>query len=217
VSFTFNIPDRSLIARLRAAGSVVFQTVTSLDEARRAAEASVDGLVVQGSGAGGHSGTLTPLDPPRPIALDQLVRQVRDEVRLPLLCAGGLATSEGIAAVLHQGADAVLVGTVLLRSDESGASATYQQALADRQDAPTVVTWAFSGRPARAIPNRFSNSFEALAPYGYPAVHHLTTPLRRAAAEAGHPELINIWAGTNHRFCEPGPAAAILDALAAGL
>lgn len=56
-----------MIAALRAAGTLVVQTVTSAAEARLAAEAGVDLLAVQASAAGGHSGTLTPQHIPAPV------------------------------------------------------------------------------------------------------------------------------------------------------
>ena len=60
VSFTFGVPDALTIQRLRRAGTVVVQTVTSANEARHAEQAGADVLVVQSTSAGGHSGTLTP-------------------------------------------------------------------------------------------------------------------------------------------------------------
>ena len=58
--FTFGFPAPPVIAALRRAGSLVALTVTSAEEARAAAEAGADLLVVQAPAAGGHSGTLTP-------------------------------------------------------------------------------------------------------------------------------------------------------------
>ncbi len=92
-----------------------------------------------------------------------------------------------------------MAGTALLRSDESGASAVHQAALADPDRGDPVLTRAFSGRPARGLPNRFITGFDSIAPLGYPAVHHLTSPLRKAATAAGDPELVNLWAGTGYR------------------
>ena len=56
VSFTFGIPGEDVIAGLRARGTEVWVTVTSLDEACRATAAGADLLVVQGYEAGGHRG-----------------------------------------------------------------------------------------------------------------------------------------------------------------
>jgi nitronate monooxygenase len=222
VSFTFGIPPADVVAALRRAGTVVVQTVTSAAEARAATEAGVDVLVVQASAAGGHSGTLTPAVVPPEIPLTELLARVRRETALPLLAAGGLATAGGVAEALRAGAVAAVVGTVLLRTAESGASAPYREALADSARVGTVVTRAFSGRPARALRNLFVDRYDAVAPAGYPAVHHLTTPLRRAAAAAGDPERINLWAGTGHRHASNAhasnaPAAQVLTGLAAEL
>ena len=175
--------------------------MTSVGEARRAAATAVDGLAVQGSQAGGHSGTLQPRRPVPAVPLLELVRQVRQAVGpLPLLAAGGLATAQDVATILAGGADATMVGTVLLRTEESGASDPYKAAVVERGDRATVVTRVFTDRPARALPNVFTDRYHAGAPSGYPAIHHLTSPLRRAAARAGDKERINIWAGTGVRL-----------------
>lgn len=214
VSFTFGLPPRGAVAALRRAGSMVVQTVTSAAEARAAAEAGMDALVVQASAAGAHSGTFTPQVMPPQVPLPDLLREVRAVVDLPLIGAGGVATADDVAAALGAGAAAVMAGTALLRADESGASAVHKAALAERSAARTVVTRAFSGRPARALRNGFVERHHDGAPLGYPAIHHLTTPLRRAAAAAGDAERVNLWAGTGFRHARTGPAADVLTGLA---
>ena len=216
VSFTFGLPSREVVASLRAAGTLVVQTVTSAAEARLATDVGVDALAVQSTAAGGHSGTLTPQQLPSPTPLAELVAHVRAAVRVPLLAAGGVAGSADVIAALQAGAEAVMVGTALLLTDESGASAPHRAALVDPTRAATTVTRAFTGRPARALRNEFTDRYDALAPSGYPAIHHLTSPLRRAAVAAGDPERINLWAGTGYRAAQPGPAADVIAALAAG-
>ncbi len=213
VSFTFGIPSRQVIASLRAQGSVVAQTVTNAAEARAAADAGVDVLVVQGHAAGAHSGTLTPGRFPDPIPTTVLVAMIRDAARLPVIAAGGLATPAQVAAVRQSGAEAALVGTALLRTSESGASAVHQAAIAEGRG-ETVLTRSFTGRPARGIRNRFIGEYDAIAPSGYPAVHHLTSPIRKAAAAAGDREAVHLWAGTGYQQAAPGPAADVLRALA---
>ena len=89
VSFTFALPPAGDIARLRKVGAIVLASVTTVDEALAAEAAGVDGLVVQGSSAGGHSATC---DPQRPIVdrpTEQLVTDVHTATRLPLIAAGG--------------------------------------------------------------------------------------------------------------------------------
>jgi nitronate monooxygenase len=214
VSFTFGLPDRSVIAALKRAGTLILQTVTSPEEARLAAEA---GAAVQALGAGGHSGTLTPQRVPAAVPLPVLAAAVQDGTGLPVVAAGGLSTPAEVAAVLHGAADAVMVGTALLRSDESGASAVHRAAIADPGRGPTVLTRAFTGRPARALPNVFTRKYGETAPLGYPAIHHLTSALRRASAAAGNPELVNLWAGTGYPNATTGPAGTILAHLASAV
>jgi NAD(P)H-dependent flavin oxidoreductase YrpB (nitropropane dioxygenase family) len=217
VGFTFGIPSRSVISALRDAGSLVVQTVTSADEARQATNAGADVLAVQASAAGGHSGTLTPDRIPEELPLPELLASVRAVVTAPLLAAGGLSTPDAVAEILGAGADAALVGTVLLRTDEAGTSVPYRAALAEPTRGQTLVTRAFTGRPARALRNEFTDRYSALAPAGYPALHYLTSPMRKAAAAASDPERINLWAGTGYRNASEEPAEATIARLASRL
>ena len=217
VSFTFGIPADSVIKGLQSAGTLVIQTVTSGPEAELAADAGLDALVVQSVHAGGHSGTFTPARRPSEVPLAELVADIRQRVGMPILAAGGLGTAGEVAAVIHAGADAVVVGTVLLRARESGASATHRAALVDPARTETVVTQSFTGRPARGLRNAFIDNYEARAPLGYPAIHHLTSPLRKAAAAAGEPDLVHLWAGTGYRHAADEPTTRILTRLAAAV
>ncbi|WP_219513155.1 nitronate monooxygenase [Nonomuraea ceibae] len=219
VSFTFGLPGSAAVTALRDAGTTVLQTVTTADEARAAADAGVDALIVQAPAAGGHSATLTPATPPPlSVTLPDLITQVRQAVGgLPIIGAGGIATAADVAATLRAGAEAAMVGTVLLRTHESGASEPHKNALTDPAFDGTVVTRAFTGRPARALRNHFTDRYDAVAPPGYPALHHLTSPLRKAATAAGDTRLIHLWAGTGHRHARPEPTPETLTRLAAAL
>jgi nitronate monooxygenase len=217
VSFTFAIPPRQVIDSLRSQGSIVVQTVTNAAEARAATDAGVDMLAVQGCAAGAHSGTLTPSRFPDPIPTAVLVAMIKDATGLPVIAAGGLATPAEVAAVMHAGAHAAMVGTALLRTSESGASPVHQAALANDSGADTVLTRSFTGRPARGIRNRFIDAFDAVAPSGYPAIHHLTSPVRKAAAAAGDLDAVHLWAGTGYRQARTGRAADVLRMLASEL
>lgn len=217
VSFTFGIPPREVITALQRANSVVVQTVTTPEEAAQARDAGVDTLALQAAVAGGHSGTLSPRQPLATVPIAELVTRVTATVGLPVLAAGGLATPGAVAEVMRAGAAAAAVGTVLLLSSESGASATHRAALVDPARTETVLTRAFTGRPARGLRNGFIDAHEADAPLGYPAIHHLTSPLRKAAAAAGEPDCVHLWAGTGYRHATAEPAADILGRLASGL
>jgi nitronate monooxygenase len=192
VSFTFGCPARAVIERLQGGGAAVWITVTTADEARDAAEAGADALVVQGVEAGGHRGSFDDAAP-GDVGLLVLLQLVRAAVELPLVAAGGIATGAAIAAVLAAGASAAQLGTALMLTPEAGTSAPHREAL--RGDAPTALTRAFSGRTARGIVNRFLREHSGDAPAAYPEIHHLTAPVRAAARERGDAEAINLWAG----------------------
>lgn len=215
VSFTFGIPERKAIQALHQAGIVLAQTVTSPDEAAVAIDAEIDMLVVQAPAAGGHSGTFTPEQPLTDLSLTNLVRDVKARTNVPVIAGGGVASAADVRSALEAGATAVSVGTALLLADEAGTSATHRQALNDFRDRPTTITRAFTGRPARGIENAFIRE-HLDAPFGYPAIHFLTQPIRRAAAAAGEPENLHLWAGTGFARASAQPVATILTQLSGG-
>jgi len=212
VSFTFGLPDADLVWEFRKRETVTMQTVTNRAEALAAAERGVDVLVVQGEAAGGHSATLDPTADPLWEPLPELVRAVRHAVDLPVIAAGGIGGADDIEAVRLAGAGAAMVGTLVLRADEAGTGATHRAALADPVFDRTALTRAFTGRPARALVNRFVREHED-APLGYPALHHLTKPIRTAAAAAGDPHALHLWAGRSWRAAADRPVADVLEAL----
>ncbi len=209
VSYTFGLPTPAEAAALRALGSTQIGTVTSAAEALAAARAGMDALCVQGPEAGGHRATHRADATPGTALLLALLAEIRRVTDLPLIAAGGLGDGPAIAAALRAGAAAVQLGTAYLRADESGASPAHQAALVDGRLTGTVVTRAFTGRPARGLRNAFIDRYDPYAPPAYPELHHLTQPLRAAAAERGDTDAMHLWAGTAHALARTGPAATI--------
>jgi nitronate monooxygenase len=210
-SFTFGCPPEETIAALQADGIAAWVTATTPVEARAAADAGADALVVQGAEAGGHRGGF---DDAAPVAIGllALLQLVSAEVELPLVATGGIMTGAGIAAVLAAGASAAQLGSALLLTPEAGTSAPHRAAL--ERGGETALTRAFSGRTARGIVNRFLREHDAEAPTAYPEVHHLTAPLRSAARERGDAEAINLWAGQAHALAQAEPAGELVRRLA---
>lgn len=213
VSFTFALPRATDVRALQRQGTGVLMSVTTPAEARAAVDVGVDALVVQGAAAGGHSATLDPTRSVAPLTTVELVEAVRAAVGVPIVAAGGVDGPESVRTLLAAGAAAVAVGTLLLRADEAGTSAVHRAALADPRFTETAVTRAFTGRPARALRNGFIEEHDAHAPPGYPALHHLTSGLRRAAAAAGDADSVHLWAGTGWRAARAEPAAEIVRRL----
>lgn len=217
VSFTFGLPPANQIARLRRAGTAVLATVTTAEEALAAEAFNVDALVVQGPRAGGHSGTWDPHRVIEDFSTAELVGSVAAATRLPIVAAGGVDGPGAIAELRRAGAEAVQIGTLLLRTTESGATDLHQSALASPRFTDTAVTRAFTGRPARALRNRFIDDYHQHAVTGYPAVHHMTRDLRRRAAAVGDAEGTHMWAGTGFREARTESAAETIDRLVSAL
>ncbi|MCJ1714337.1 nitronate monooxygenase [Microbacterium sp. M1A1_1b] len=212
VSFTFGLPDADLVWEFRKRETITMQSVTNRAEALAAAERGVDVLVVQGEAAGGHSAVLDPASAPVWEPLPDLVRAIRHAVELPVIAAGGIGSAADVEAVRMAGADAAMVGTLVLRTHEAGTGQTHRDALVDPVFDRTALTRAFTGRPARALVNRFVREHED-APLGYPALHHLTRPIRTAAAAAGDAQSLHLWAGRSWRAAADAPLADVLEAL----
>lgn len=221
VSFAFGLPGLDVVRALQRAGSAVLATVTTAAEAVQAAEQGVDALVVQHTSAGGHSAAFLPASGAVPGGAvpggttAELLAEVRSVVGVPLVAAGGIMDAAGLDAVLRAGAVAAQLGTAFLRTDQSGARQLHKDALADPHFTRTRLTRAFTGRQARALENEFVRDHPE-APEAYPAVHHLTAPLRAAAAAAGDAERLNLWAGTGWRQAQAGPVADVVHGLLAG-
>ena len=192
-------------------------TVTGPDEAALAAAVGADALCVQGSEAGGHHSRFRNDEAalsPSPL-LDALAA-VGGATSLPMLAAGGIATGRRMAAVLDAGAVAVQIGTALLAATEAGTNATHRGALTDPGFTGTMLTRAFTGRPARGIRNRFMAAHPS-APAAYPQIHHATRALRAAAAERGIADALHLWAGVEYHRTRAEPAGATIGRLLEGL
>ena len=214
VSFTFGCPDAPVMNRLHGIGVAVWVTVTNVPEAVAAREAGADGLVVQGTEAGGHrGGFLEDGSDEGGIGLLALLRTVAGATSLPMIATGGIADGAALAAVLCAGASAGQIGTALMLAPEAGTADAQRATLAERR--PTKVTRAFTGRAARGIVNRFMVEHSAAAPIGYPEIHHVTSPLRAAARRSGDADAFNLWAGQAHELVEARPAADIVRDMAA--
>lgn len=215
VTFTFGCPTADAAEALHRAGVAVGVTVTTEAEADRAVEVGTDLLIVQGTEAGGHQASfLDRREPNRTPLLDALAA-VRGK-GLPVVAAGGIMTGSDARAALQAGAIAVQLGTALLCTPEAATTQLHREALLDRRFSETVITRAFSGKWARGLRNRFAVEHDD-APEGYPEVHHLTRPMRAAAARAGDADVPNLWAGTGWRHVAAEPAADVVRRIARDL
>ncbi len=216
VSFHFGLPPADLLASIRGWGAKIVSSATTVAEARWLEAHGADLVVAQGLEAGGHRGMFLTEDLTTQMGTIALVRQIVRAVRVPVVAAGGIADAAGVAAAMALGAVGVQVGTSYLLCPEATTSAVYRAALQGDDAVHTAITNLFTGRPARAIVNRFVRErgpMSELAP-AFPLATAAVMPLRVAAETRQRGDFSPLWAGQNASGCQPIPAADLTRALA---
>ena len=161
---------------LKERGVTVVHVVSSVKFALKAQEAGVDAIVAEGFEAGGHNGrdettTLT------------LIPMVRKQVTVPLIAAGGIATGDGMMAVMALGADGVQIGSRFVASQESSAHAAFKKAVVLAKEGDTQLTLKELA-PVRLLKNKFYQDLQALYKTA-PTAEALKNMLGRARAKRG--------------------------------
>lgn len=204
ISTAFGILPEPLIERAKSAGIRIVAMATTVEEALAAERAGCDAVVAQGSEAGGHRGTFDIGKHPMGanIGTFALIPQVVDRVKIPVIAAGGIMDGRGLVAALVLGAQGIQLGTRFLTCKESGAHPSYKQALLKSTEESTVLTKAFSGRPARGVYNSFIQNWEksGIEPLSFPTQNTITRDIRNAAAQQDNPEYMSLWAGQATRL-----------------
>ncbi len=216
VSFHFGLPGASALAALRERGILLLATATSLDEARAIEAAGIDAVVAQGIEAGGHRGMFDPAIPDDALGIIALTRLLVRETRLPVIAAGGIMDGAGIAAALDLGAVAAQLGTAFVACPESAADDAYRAALAGPGAYHTRMTSLISGRPARALANRFTALADDVGdhrPPDYPIAYDAGKALHAAAKARGEHGFGAQWAGQGAPLVRPMPAARLVETL----
>lgn len=220
VSFHFGLPSADRMQRLRKAGSVLFASVTSLDEANAVVAAGVDAVIAQGYEAGGHRGVFNPEAHDDRLGTLALTRVLARKLDVPVIAAGGIMDGAGIAAVLKLGAVAAQLGTAFIGCPESSADEGYRAALKSEAALHTVMTAAISGRRARCLANQFTRLGEPVSPReipSYPIAYDAGKALHAAAkakAEFGYGAQ---WAGQGAPLARVMPTGDLIHELAAEL
>lgn len=214
VSFTFGSPSGEECRRLSGLGIVSIATITTVHEAVIALTRGVDALVAQGPSAGGHRATFDALAVPPDDPLDDLVTALVTCFDCPVVAAGGIGTPDDVSRLRDAGASAVQCGTAFLLAAEAATHPLHRAALRDPRFTETVLTRAFTGRYARALRNRFIETHESQAVFGFPEVAMMTAPIQEAAVKLGDPHGAALWAGGAFRHSRIGPAVDIVRELA---
>lgn len=214
-SFAFGELPPEAAQAVKGRAMLLVGTATTVAEAIGLRRAGADAVVAQGSEAGGHRGTYAASFETGMIGTIALVPQIADAIDVPVIASGGIMDGRGVAAAIALGAGAVQLGTAFLTCPEAGTPAAYRAALLAAHEDSTLITAAFSGRPARGIGNRFQRDMADAPLLPFPLQNALTRPLRARAAELGRADLLSLWAGQGLRLARELPAAKLVEALVA--
>lgn len=214
VSSIMGVYPEAMVAEMKARGIKWLATVTTVTEARQAAEAGADALVAQGFEAGGHRGAFVASEAgTTPVGLFSLLPAVVDAVDLPVVATGGIADARGVAAAFMLGASAVQIGTALLRTPEAGIPTAWAEALGRARPEDAVTTRAFTGRLGRALRSAYTDAAEATEPAQFPVQGALTTPMRAEAIAADDVTRMSAWAGQSAGLAAADPATEVVTRL----
>lgn len=216
VSFHFGLPSADVLSALRARGIYLMATATSIEEGRAIEVAGIDAVVAQGIEAGGHRGIFDPDAPDDALGVFALTRMLVRKTDLTVIAAGGIMDGAGIAAALDLGAAAAQLGTAFIACPESAADDAYRAALTGPGAYHTVLTSLISGRPARALANRFTALTELVAPRlppHYPIAYDAGKALHSAAKAKGEHGFGAQWAGQGAPLSRAMPAEELVELL----
>jgi nitronate monooxygenase len=201
IDFFWLDPQPRLVELVHRAGALAGWQVGSVAEASAAEDAGCDVVTIQGIEAGGHVRGHRPLL--------QLLHEVLDEVKVPVLGAGGIADGWALAAVLAAGAAGARIGTRFIATNKSGAHPEYKRAIVGATGGSTVISDAFAGCPLCATSPRvrvLRDAVESVAEFGEDIVGTVTmagveVPLPRGSgmppsvATTGHVDAMALYAG----------------------
>ena len=136
---------------------IVMPVVPSAALARRVEKMGADAVICEGTEAGGHIGELTTM---------ALVPQVKDQVDIPVIAAGGIADQRGVLAAFALGAKGIQIGTVLLATNECPIHMNYKLKIIKSKDSDTIVTGRQTKAPVRVLKNPMAVKYNVLSAQG---------------------------------------------------
>ena len=215
-SFHYGLPEKELVARVKAAGCKISCSATTVDEARFLEANGCDAVIAQGLEAGGHRGMFLSMDLATQAGLLALLPQAVDAVKVPVIATGGIADARTVAAALTLGAAAVQIGTAFLFCPEAKILPPHRAALRAARDDSTVITNVFSGRPARGLVNR---AIRELGPISditpeFPLASGAMAPLHTKAQAQGSGDFSPMFAGQAAALGHELPAGQLVRKLA---
>jgi enoyl-[acyl-carrier protein] reductase II len=176
IVFTSAGNPKTWTSHLKSHGITVVHVVSSSKFALKAQEAGVDAVVAEGFEAGGHNGR-------EETTTFTLIPMVKEQISIPLIAAGGIATGRGMLAAMVLGADGVQMGSRFVASFESSAHNNFKNTVISVKEGDTQLTLKELA-PVRLIKNKFYDDLQEL--YAKcPTIEELKALLGRARAKRG--------------------------------
>lgn len=147
---------KDVIKEAHKNGAKVFSDVTNLEHALKVQDLGADGVIAVGSGAGGHAGPISPV---------VLIPWLKENLKIPIIAAGGVATGSTMASMLALGADGVSVGTRFIACKEATVENGYKKAILDSTPEDIVLNSRISGTPANVINTEYVKKMGDDLPY----------------------------------------------------
>lgn len=215
VSVTFGGLREEYDERLKEAGILWMGTAATLREAKVLRSAGADVVVVQGLEAGGPRLNFENTDEEAALGMTVITAHAERATRLPIVASGGIGTPEQVYAALAAGASAVMLGSALLRTHESEASASFKALLPMMSEVSVRLTRCFNGRLTRVYPSDLVRALEdaglTFAPY--PLQREVMQPILEAAARGGRDDLDCLPAGQSAMLAREESVAEALARL----
>ncbi|MCI2227982.1 nitronate monooxygenase [Polaribacter sp. MSW13] len=161
---------------LKEKGITVVHVVSSVKFALKAAAAGVDAVVCEGFEAGGHNGR-------EETTTFTLIPMVKEQVKIPVIAAGGIGSGRGMLAAMVLGADGVQIGSRFAATEESSAHKNFKNSIVATKDGDTELTLKELA-PVRLIKNKFFNEVQELYQQN-PTIEEIKKLLGRARAKKG--------------------------------
>ena len=161
---------------LKEKGITVVHVVSSVKFALKSEAAGVDAVVCEGFEAGGHNGR-------EESTTFTLIPMVKQELKIPVIAAGGIGSGRGMLAAMVLGADGVQIGSRFAATIESSAHDKFKQVIVDVKDGDTHLTLKELA-PVRLVKNHFYNQVQELYQQN-PTVEEIKELLGRARAKKG--------------------------------
>jgi len=199
VVFTSAGHPGKFIEKLKANKIKVVHVVSNVSQGMKAESVGCDGIVGEGVEAGGHNGK-------DELTTFCLIPQLAENISVPVIAAGGIASGKGILAALSLGAEAVQIGTLFASSIESSANQSYKASIVKSNDRDTILLLRKLG-PTRMLKNQWTKIAEQCELNGADE-----TELKNLVGEKR--ERLGIFEGdTENGMLEAGQCAGLINSI----